>query len=67
MNTGGTRLVNLTNRSTGSENSPAWSPDSTKIALARDRSGLFNMWTMSADGTGRSNGPASSSKFTPHI
>ena len=55
MNANGTGLVNLTNRSTGDDNSPAWSPDGAKIAFGSDRSGHWDIWIMSANGTGLSN------------
>jgi hypothetical protein len=50
----GTGMVNLTNRA-GDDNSPAWSPDGTKIAFASDRSGTLSIWTMNGNGTGLRN------------
>jgi len=55
MNKNGTGLVNRTNRGTGDDNSPAWSPDGTKLAFASDRSGKWDIWTMNTNGSALSN------------
>lgn len=51
MNVDGTGVTNLTN-SSGSDDSPAWSPDGAKIAFRSNRSGHFDLYVMNADGTG---------------
>jgi Tol biopolymer transport system component len=38
---------------TGQEHSPSWSFDHTRIALARERNGLLDIFLMKADGTGK--------------
>jgi Tol biopolymer transport system component len=30
---------------------PAWSPDGTKIAFSMNRTGVYQIWVMNADGT----------------
>jgi Tol biopolymer transport system component len=36
----------------GNDIDPAWSPDGTRIAFARNSGGNYDIWVMSADGTG---------------
>jgi len=54
MNADGGGQTNLTNNP-ASDLDPAWSPDGSKIALASDRSGDFDIYVMNADGSGQTN------------
>ena len=51
MNADGTGVSRLTNHS-GSDYSPAWSPDRQRIAFTSNRSGEDEIYVMNADGTG---------------
>ena len=53
IQTDGTGLVQLTHESGGKINAGAdsWSPDGTKIAYVSNKSGTYQIWTMSSDGT----------------
>ena len=51
MNADGTGVTNLTN-SPGSDDSPAWSPDGTRIAFRSNRSGYYDLYVMNPDGSG---------------
>ena len=53
MNSDGSNKQALT--SLGSNNAPTFSPDGTKIAFESDRTGDFEIWVMSADGTDQTN------------
>jgi Tol biopolymer transport system component/CxxC motif-containing protein (DUF1111 family) len=56
MNPDGTNQRNLTNDGIGGNDSPAWSPNSQKIAFQRLRnSAQTDVWSMNADGTGQTN------------
>src|SRR2546430_882402 len=50
MNPDGTAPVNLTNNA-GSDLTPAWSPDGSKIAFESNREGDYAVWVMNADGS----------------
>lgn len=49
VNTDGTGLVRLTT-DPGNDRLPAWSPDGSKIVFLSDRTGVFQVWVMDADG-----------------
>lgn len=51
INADGSGLTNLTN-DPASDDSPAWSPDGTKIAFRSNRGGVYDLYVMNADGTG---------------
>jgi Tol biopolymer transport system component len=51
MNADGTGLTNLTN-DPASDDSPAWSPDGTKIAFRSNRTGIYDLYVMNTDGSG---------------
>jgi TolB protein len=48
----GSSLTRLTN-GVGNNAYPAFSPDGSKIAFTSDRSGIWQVWLMNADGTGQ--------------
>jgi Tol biopolymer transport system component len=50
MNVDGSDLVQLTN-APGNDRYPAWSPDGSRIVFESERSGLNQVWVMSADGS----------------
>ena len=50
MNADGTGITRLTT-DLGNDRYPAWSPDGSKIAFESDRTGVFQVWVMDADGT----------------
>lgn len=54
MNADGSVPTQLTNDS-ASDESPAWSPDGSKIALATDRDGDYEVYVMNADGSNEVN------------
>jgi TolB protein len=54
MNADGTGQVNLTNNP-ARDDSPAWSPDGSRIAFTSDRDGNAEVYVMNADGTGQVN------------
>jgi TolB protein len=51
MGADGSNQTKLT--STGTSNSPTWSPDGSKIAFAGFRDGNGDVYIMNADGTGQ--------------
>jgi Tol biopolymer transport system component len=51
VNSDGTGLTNLT-KSLGADDSPAWSPDGSKLAFRSYRDGNWEIYVMNADGTG---------------
>ena len=64
MNNDGTNLRQLTN--TGQDAFPAWSPDGTKIAFSRLQNGLYQIFTMNADGTSQTQlGNGTANDFLP--
>ncbi len=52
VNSDGTGLANLT-KSPGADDSPAWSPDGSKLAFRSYRDGNSEIYVMNADGTGQ--------------
>jgi hypothetical protein len=55
INAAGTGMTNLTNTPTTREETPAWSPDGTKIAYISDKNRSiadYRLWIMNADGSG---------------
>jgi Tol biopolymer transport system component len=50
MNADGTGITRLTT-DTSNNRFPVWSPDGSKIAFESDRTGLYQVWVMDADGT----------------
>jgi len=52
VNSDGTGLTNLTNNK-GADDSPAWSPDGTKLAFRSYRDSNSEIYVMNADGTGQ--------------
>jgi CxxC motif-containing protein (DUF1111 family) len=53
VNSDGTDLHQLT--TAGSDFTPAWSPDGTKIAFISQRTGIWQIYTMNTDGTNQTN------------
>ncbi len=51
----GSSLQNLTNSQGPHYQSPAWSPDGTRIAFSSDRDGNREIYVMNADGSGQVN------------
>jgi Tol biopolymer transport system component len=52
VNSDGTGLTNLT-KNKGADDSPAWSPDGSKLAFRSYRDGNSEIYVMNADGTGQ--------------
>lgn len=55
MNADGSGKKNLINDNQTSDDKPAFSPNSTKIAFASNRSGNWEIYSMNADGSGSAN------------
>src|SRR5437588_2467143 len=53
MKLGGQQETNLTNNPAPFDGEAAWAPGGTKLAFVTDRGGLFQIWTMNADGSGQ--------------